>query len=162
MKLFLKYFFVILGVWVAAFLLTSIPMGLIGGIRAIEKTTFEKAMPSNFATRYIAFEGVWLKSLWGYYNKKDVRIEPEEHDTNTISIKIKPKMNGTFLSVEPTIFSRVFNWSYFYAKKITIWVINEDQKALWEEWVMDSKKVYFEYQNSETTMPPPKFLLPPK
>ncbi len=131
-----------------------------GGIRTTEKTNFGGVNLASESWYYIVFKDVWLEKLVYGNVKEDVWVEPDRNK-DKILVEIEPELIGTTITVVPTFFSRVFSGGIVYkAKKVIIWVSNDEEKTTWERWIRKSKEVYLISQEQATTPPPLRKITP--
>lgn len=132
-----------------------------GGIRTTEKTNFEGVRPASQSSIFIQFNNVWLERLVYGNVKKDVWVEPDGNK-DMILVKVEPGLTVTTITVVPTFLGRVLpGLVSYHAKEVTIWVSNNEEKVVWEEWARKSKETYLAYQEQTITPSPPRKITPP-
>lgn len=146
---------VVVGLLAVYFLFLHILFGQ--GVGTTEKASFEGVYSPYLNSDVIIFKKVWARRTIYGNMKTYIFMKPDK--PGMIVVKVDSELSNTLISVEPTFWGK---WTDGFpnAKKVTIWVSNEEEKAVWEEWVKRSEKFYFGYREQENKPPQAQKIIP--
>ncbi len=129
------------------------------GYKDTLNTTFKGVSSSGYC--FIRFNDVYMEKNIGSAKVMDVWIKPGRGDSDWISIKVDSKKEGTEISVFPTVNSKKASGIISVeAKRVEIFVSNQEEKAAWEKWARKVEREYWDYQEQKNKKPKLKKIIP--